>query len=145
MRQLVDSGKTIEDIEVEFCLTTINSLHAQWIVNMYNFFNSQKGSPVTVKGWKKAEIAGLFNGTTLLPPEDPFRTVLTSEVIFIGQPMMTSSLLAMVDVYSVMFMRPQPTTLVTINPKERNYVFSGTPTRVHHRPPGLTLTSVATW
>ena len=52
---------------------------------------------------------------------------------------MTNSLLAMVDVCSVMFMTPQPTTLVTINPKKRNYAFSGILTRVQHRLVGLTL------
>ena len=78
VRQRLDSGKPIEDIEVDFRLPTIQPLHAQWIVNMYNFFTSPKGRPVIIKGWKKAGIVGLLDCTTVLPPEDPFQTILTS-------------------------------------------------------------------
>ena len=35
-------------------------------------FKSKKGIEVIVKGWKKSGITGLFDGTIVLSPEDPF-------------------------------------------------------------------------
>ena len=39
---------------------------------MFNFFTSRKGADVIVKGWKKAGIVDVLNGTIVLPSEDPF-------------------------------------------------------------------------
>ena len=33
------------------------------------------GQDIILKGWKKAAISGLLNGTIVLPPEDPFRVI----------------------------------------------------------------------
>ena len=44
-------------------------LHAQWLVDMFNFFTTQKG---IIKGWKKAGIVGVLDGAIVLPSEDPF-------------------------------------------------------------------------
>ncbi len=63
----------MEDIEVDLRLTVIKPLHAQWIVDVYNYFSTADGKEITVKGWKKAGITGLFDGTAKLPPEDPFK------------------------------------------------------------------------
>ena len=72
VKQQLDSGKQLDDIDVDFRLTTIKPLHAQWLVDMYNHFTTSKGIEIIVKGWKKSGIAGLFDGSTVLPPEDPF-------------------------------------------------------------------------
>ena len=72
-KQELENGKPIKDIEVDFRLTTLKPRHAQWIVNMYNFFTSAKGIPIITKGWKKAGVIGLLDGTTVFQPEDPFK------------------------------------------------------------------------
>ena len=61
---------------MDFRLSTIKPLHAQWLVDMYNFFTSEKGKEVIAKGWKKAKITGVIDGTITLPPEDPFESVI---------------------------------------------------------------------
>ena len=66
----------LEDVEVNFRLSVIKPLHAQWLVNLYNFFSTERGRQVICKGWKKAGILGLLDGTTVLPPEDPFEYTL---------------------------------------------------------------------
>ena len=76
VKQQLDSGKRLEDIDVDFRLTVIKPLHAQWLVNMFNFFTSQKGADVIVKGWKKAGIVGVLDGTIVLPSEDPFSELI---------------------------------------------------------------------
>ena len=72
VKQQLDSGKQLEDIDVDFRLTILKPLHAQWLVNMFNFFTSQNGAEIIIKGWKKAGIVGVLDGTIVLPSEDPF-------------------------------------------------------------------------
>jgi len=45
---------------------------------MYNFFTSEKGASIIAKGWKKAGITGLFDGTSEISPEDPFQGIYTT-------------------------------------------------------------------
>ena len=69
VKQQLDSGKPLEDIDIDFRLTVIKPLHAQWLVDMFNFFTTQKGAEIITKGWKKAGIIGIL---IVLPSEDPF-------------------------------------------------------------------------
>lgn len=64
VQQQLESGKTADDIEVDLRLSVIKPLHAQWLVNMYTFFTSS-GRDVILKGWKKAGISGLLDGSTV--------------------------------------------------------------------------------
>ena len=50
VKQQLDSGKAFEHIDVHFHLTVIKPLHAQWLVNMFNFFATQKGAEIIAKG-----------------------------------------------------------------------------------------------
>ncbi len=75
VKKQLDSGKSIEDIEVDFRLSTIKPLRAQWLVNMYNFCTADKGARIINRGWKKAGISGLLDGSVKLPCEDPFQTI----------------------------------------------------------------------
>ena len=72
VKQQMDSGIQLEDIEVDFRLTVLKPLHAQWMVNMFNFFTTDKGKEVVAKGWKRSGITSVLDGTLLLPIEDPF-------------------------------------------------------------------------
>ena len=72
VKQQLDSGIKLEDVEVDFRLSILKPLHAQWLVNLYNYFSSPEGTKVISQGWKKSEITGLLDGTTTLPLEDPF-------------------------------------------------------------------------
>ena len=56
----LENGESLEDIEVDLRLTAIKPLHAQWVVGMYNFFTSSKGTRIIGKGWKKAGISGVI-------------------------------------------------------------------------------------
>ena len=65
----------MEDIEVHLRLTVIKPLHAQWLVNMYNYFTTPNGKEIVLKGWRKSGVTGVLNGTVTLPPEEPFGTI----------------------------------------------------------------------
>ena len=76
VQQQHESGKSAEDIEVDLRLSIIKPLHAQWLVNIYNYFTTaSSGRDIIFKGWKKAGISGVLDGSTILPPEDPFETI----------------------------------------------------------------------
>ena len=77
VKQQLDSGKQLEDIEVDFRLSVLKPLHAKWPVELFNFFTSTRGKEVIARGWKKSEIVGLLDGSTILPPEDPFHEIMT--------------------------------------------------------------------
>ena len=49
----------------------------KWIVELFNFFTSTRGKEVIARGWKKSEIVVLLDGSTILPPEDPFHEIMT--------------------------------------------------------------------
>ena len=72
VREQLENGKQLEEIDVDFRLSVIKPLHAKWLIALYNYPTTQKGMEIIAKGWKKAGIAGLLDGTTVLPPEDPF-------------------------------------------------------------------------
>ena len=40
-------GKKVEEIKIEFCLTTLKPLHAKWLVEYYNEITSENGSYVS--------------------------------------------------------------------------------------------------
>ena len=59
-KQLVDNalqaGVKVENINIEFNLTTIKPIHAKWIVDYYDHITSKAGTNVIIKGWKSAAI-----------------------------------------------------------------------------------------
>ena len=71
----LEAGKNLEDIEVDLRLTVVKPLHAQWLVDMYNYFTTPQGKEIIHKGWKKANILGTVDGSIILPPENPFQTI----------------------------------------------------------------------
>ena len=42
---------------------------------MYNFFSTLEGKEIILKGWKKAGILELVYGSTIIPPDDPFKEI----------------------------------------------------------------------
>ena len=65
--------KKLDDIEVDFYLSKMKPLHAQWLISMYNHVTSEKGKQIVLKGWKKAGTEGVFNGELILSLEDPYK------------------------------------------------------------------------
>ncbi len=68
----IDSGKQVDEIDVDFRLTTLKPLHAQWLISLYDHLTSEKGVQIVKKGWERSGITGIINGTVTLPSADPF-------------------------------------------------------------------------
>jgi hypothetical protein len=53
-------------------------MHSGLSIFAHNYFTSvSHGRDIIPKGWKKAGISGLLDGTTIIPPEDPFEQIYT--------------------------------------------------------------------
>ena len=49
VKSQLDSGKEL-DVKVDFHLSKIKPMHAQWLIDMYNYFTTEKGSQIIIKG-----------------------------------------------------------------------------------------------
>ena len=58
IENLFSLGKKVEEIKIEFRLTSLKPLHAKWLVEYYNEIASENGSSVIINGWKAA---GLYD------------------------------------------------------------------------------------
>jgi hypothetical protein len=76
VKDQLESGKALDDINNDVRLTTMKPLHAQWLVDMFNYFTTETGRKIIIAGWKKAFIFGLINGSlTELPSMYPFLSI----------------------------------------------------------------------
>ena len=69
-------GKKVEEIKIEFRLTTLKPLHAKWLVEYYNEIASENGLSVIINGWKAAGIYDAIKaGSSGLQSIDPFKDI----------------------------------------------------------------------
>ena len=69
-------GKNIEDVNIQFLLTTLKPLHAKWLLEFYNHITSETGAEIILNGWKAAGIYdALKMGAAALPSLDPFQDI----------------------------------------------------------------------
>ena len=66
-------GKKVEEIKIEFHLTTLKPLHAKLLVEYYNKITSENGSSVIINDWKAASTYDAIKaGSSGLQSIDPF-------------------------------------------------------------------------
>ena len=56
-----------EKIEVNFNLTQLKPIHANWMVELYNFLTSEEGHVIILNDWKKGDVTGVVEKTEVLP------------------------------------------------------------------------------
>ena len=72
----MEEGKELESIEIPLNLSNIKSLHATWLIEMYNERTSDEGRKVCLKGWEVSGIkAAVKQGLSKLPCLDPFSDI----------------------------------------------------------------------
>ena len=72
----LDEGKEIEDVDVQLKLSVLKPIHANWIVDLFNYFTSEKGREIISNGWKAAFITEVIStGSHGLESLDPFQAV----------------------------------------------------------------------
>ena len=66
----------LDDIEVVYCLSVLKSLHAKWLVELYNHISTDEGKEIVGNGWKKAEMFDAIKlGSSGLTSLDPFADI----------------------------------------------------------------------
>lgn len=69
-------NKEIEDVNIQFKLTTIKPLHAKWLLQFYNHITSSDGHKVILNGWKASGIYDAVRmGSASLDSHDPFQDI----------------------------------------------------------------------
>ena len=69
-------NKRVEDINIQFNLTTIKPLHAEWLVQFYNHITSSDGREIILNGWKASGIYDAVHmGYDALESLDPFQDI----------------------------------------------------------------------
>ena len=69
-------GVPLEEIDINFQLTRMKPLHAQWMIELYNELSTAHGKDIIIKGWKQSGIFDAINlGSAGLPSLDPFQDV----------------------------------------------------------------------
>ena len=73
IREGLDSGLKIVDINIKTPLTVMKPLHAKWLIDLYNDLTSAKGKEVVMGGWRASGILrAVKEGAHNLPTLDPF-------------------------------------------------------------------------
>ena len=57
--QDLDSGKGVDNIDIQLTMSVLNILHANWKNYLYNYFTAPEGKKITANGWKAAYIRRL--------------------------------------------------------------------------------------
>ena len=71
IQKQVDDSISFEDTNVDLKLSILKPIHANWLVEMYNFFSTSEGKGYILKDWEKAGITSVVSGAEILPPLDP--------------------------------------------------------------------------
>ena len=69
------NGDASSEVNVNLRITALKSLHASWLVDLYNHLSSDIGRHHIAEGWEKALIPQLLDESFSLPPEDPFEEI----------------------------------------------------------------------
>ena len=69
-------GKEIENVDVQLKLSVLKPIHANWIIDLFNYFTSEKGREIISNDWKAAFITeAISTDSHGLDSLDPFQAV----------------------------------------------------------------------
>ena len=60
----LDSGKELNDIDIQLKLSILKPLLAKWVLELYNYLTSEKGRDIIANGWKAAGITNAIKKAT---------------------------------------------------------------------------------
>ena len=72
----LEKSLAVDEIDVKTPLTTMEPLHAKWIMKLYDEIASEKGKEIVLNGWKAAGILDAVKmGSAKLKCLDPFNDI----------------------------------------------------------------------
>ena len=57
----LENGQELDNIEIDYRLSVLKPLHANWLISLYNYMSSAECKEIILSGWKKSGILTLFN------------------------------------------------------------------------------------
>ena len=63
IREGLDKGLELESIDAKITLTVMKSLHARWLMELYDIMTSEQGKDVIISGW---EVSGISEAITIV-------------------------------------------------------------------------------
>ena len=76
VRNELDKGTPIEDIDVKFPLSKMKPLHGGWLIDLFNALTTGNGKTVIKSGWERSGILdAIILGSKNLPSLDPFAEI----------------------------------------------------------------------
>ena len=74
--QELDSGKGVDDMDIQLKMLVLKPLHANWINDLYNYFAVPGRNEIIANGWKAAYVTELLKKDKQgLDPLDPFLSI----------------------------------------------------------------------
>ena len=66
----------MDDVEIDYRLSVLKSLHAKWLISLYDYMSSPEGKAVVSDAWKKSGIYDAITmGSNKFPVLDPFSEI----------------------------------------------------------------------
>ena len=66
----------MDDVEIDYRLSVLKSLHAKWLISLYDYMSSPEGKAVVFDAWQKSGICDAITmGSNKFPVLDPFSDI----------------------------------------------------------------------
>ena len=75
LRNELESGKELENIMIKFLLSTMEPLHAGWLIDFYNQLTSSRGKEIILAGWRALGISAAVEDHLIGFLIDPFNEI----------------------------------------------------------------------
>ena len=72
IKKQMHAGVPAESIDVNFKLTSLKALCANWLIKLYNVFTTADGRETVLNGWTKSGVTAVLKKEEILLPKDPF-------------------------------------------------------------------------
>ena len=60
IKKQMDAGVPTESIDVNLKLTSLNALHANWLIELCNVLTTDDGRETVLNGWKKSGVTAVL-------------------------------------------------------------------------------------
>ena len=68
LKKALEDGEDLDNIEIQYQLSVLKSIHDRQLVNLYNYMATEKGKQKIMNGWQHSEILDTIQlGTQNLP------------------------------------------------------------------------------
>ena len=77
LREELEKGKSLDEIEIKFTLTELKPIHANWLIECYNSLTSPENQGAILAGWRASGISEALavGSVSFYAAMDPFHDI----------------------------------------------------------------------